>query len=51
MGDTVSWSARVPLPAEPGTVAAQEVVGGFPELLRGGEDVLGTQTVRPEFGE
>jgi hypothetical protein len=51
VGDTVSWSARVPLPAESGTVAAQEVVGGFPELLRGGEDVLGTQTVRPAFGE
>jgi hypothetical protein len=50
-GDTVSWRARVPLTGPEGVVAAQEVVGGFPELLRGGVDVLGTQTVRPEFGE
>jgi hypothetical protein len=50
-GDTVTWSARVPLSSPDGTIAAREVVGGFPELLRAGEEVLGTQTVRPEFGE
>lgn len=50
-GDTISWSARVPLPTAAGTLSAQEAVGGFPELLRAGADVLGTQTVRAEFGE
>ena len=50
-GDTVSWRAGVPLPTPAGVVPAQEVVGGFPELLRDGADMLGTQTVRPEFGE
>src|SRR5688572_16169292 len=43
-GDTIRWSARVPLPAASGVVAAQEAVGGFPELLRADADVLGTQT-------
>jgi hypothetical protein len=50
-GDTVDWSARVPLPTAAGVVAAREAVGGFPELLRSAADVLGSQTVRPEFGE
>jgi hypothetical protein len=50
-GDTVRWHVRVPMPAGNRTVAAQEVVGGFPELLRNGEDVLATQTVNASFGE
>lgn len=50
-GDTVSWSARVPVPTPAGILSAEEAVGGFPELLRGGQDVLGLQTVRAEFGE
>ena len=51
VGDTVSWRARVPLPTRDGTIAAQEVVGGFPELLRNGTEVLGTQTVVASFGQ
>jgi large repetitive protein len=46
-GDTVAWSASVRL--EDGTDVA-EAVGGFPALLRNGEDVLATQAVREEFG-
>jgi hypothetical protein len=51
VGDTVSWRARIPLPTRGDTVTALEVVGGFPELLRDGTDVLGTQTVNASFGQ
>jgi hypothetical protein len=46
-GDTVTWTAEVRVS---GTAPAREVVGGFPELLRGGSDVLAGQVVRAEFG-
>jgi hypothetical protein len=52
-GDTVIWEARVVLPArgdQPETHVV-EAVGGFPELLRDGRDVLGQQIVWPPFGE
>lgn len=65
-GDTVRWTARVGMAAEPavgasaspggdvlehmGSATAVEAVGGFPELLRGGRDVLGDQTVGEAFG-
>jgi hypothetical protein len=52
-GDTVAWRARVVMPANGATRdadVAEEVVGGFPMLLRDGVDVLHEQTVRPEFG-
>lgn len=50
-GDTVSWAARVVLPTNRGAPAhIIEAVGAFPELLRDGVDVLGTQTVLPAFG-
>lgn len=45
-GDTVRWSARVRV----GDADAREAVGGFPELIRAGRDVLGEQSVRAEFG-
>jgi hypothetical protein len=44
-GDTVSWQVRTTI----GAVLA-ESVGGFPELLRDGRDVLGEQTVAESFG-
>jgi hypothetical protein len=47
-GDTVVWQLHVESGA--GDVLA-EALGAFPELLRNGQDVLGTQTVRPAFGE
>lgn len=51
-GDTVVWSvAVVPRSPQPGAGPAREAVGGFPELLRAGREVLGEQTVRTEFGE
>jgi len=46
-GDTVVWSAAVTMP---GGERGIEVVGGFPELLRGGREVLSEQTVRADFG-
>jgi hypothetical protein len=45
-GDTVSWWADVTIQGARGI----EVVGGFPELLRAGREVLGEQTVRADFG-
>lgn len=52
VGDTVTWRARVVMPARGDDVEAvvAEAVGGFPELLHDGRDVLGTQTVRESFG-
>jgi hypothetical protein len=57
-GDTVTWSAAVLVPAgaeeagaPPHDLMVMEAVGGFPELIRDGADVLGTQAVRPAFGE
>jgi hypothetical protein len=47
-GDTVAWRGRVVVD---GGAVVMEAVGGFPALLRAGEDVLGTQNVRPPFGE
>lgn len=50
-GDTVAWRAEVVRePAEPG--AAEEAVGGFPILLRGGEQAPELEAgVQPAFGE
>jgi hypothetical protein len=48
-GDTVRWVARV-VPAASGEPAAVEAVGGFPELLRGGDVVLGRTPVLASFG-
>jgi hypothetical protein len=52
-GDTVAWRARVLVPAVVAgdSIMAHEAVGGFPELLRHGRDVLGEQAVRAPFGE
>jgi hypothetical protein len=51
VGDTVVWEARVDMTADDGTaVTVVEAVGGFPLLLRNGQDVLATQTVREAFG-
>lgn len=46
IGDTVSWRARVVVDG----VAVEEVVGGFPTLLRNDSSVLATQTVNAAFG-
>jgi hypothetical protein len=51
-GDTVRWAVRV-VPAEGNAAGrfAQEVVGGFPLLVREGASVLASQPgVRAEFG-
>lgn len=45
-GDTVTWTARVTIGA-----VLSEAVGGFPELLRDGRDVLGDQIIAASFGE
>lgn len=53
VGDTVTWQARVVLPARGDAAEAVvvEAVGGWPELLHDGRDMLGTQVVSPPFGE
>jgi hypothetical protein len=53
VGDTISWHARVVMPARGERAEAQvvEAVGAFPELLWNGRDVLGEQVVWPPFGE
>jgi hypothetical protein len=51
VGDTVVWEARIEMIADDGTtVTVVEAVGGFPLLLRNGQDVLAAQTVREAFG-
>jgi large repetitive protein len=52
-GDTVSWQLQITVPRMDGrgALVPVEAVGGFPALLRDGRDVLGTQVVRPSFGE
>ncbi|MGH7469699.1 MAG: phosphodiester glycosidase family protein [Longimicrobiales bacterium] len=50
LADTLRWSAA--LRSSSMTQAAQEAVGGFPWLLRNGQQVLGAQPgVPPDFGE
>ncbi|HSJ10422.1 MAG TPA: hypothetical protein VK928_10925, partial [Longimicrobiales bacterium] len=46
-GDPVSWTAEVRVSSD---APAREAVGGFPELIRDGRDVLAGQVVRAEFG-
>jgi hypothetical protein len=52
-GDTVTWRTSIAVPRleGDGVLTAVEAVGGFPELLRAGRDVLGDQEVRPAFGD
>jgi phosphodiester glycosidase len=48
--DTIRWTLRILRAA--GAQPASEVLGGFPRLLRGGENVLAQQAnVRAEFSE
>jgi hypothetical protein len=49
-GSGVQGAARAPGARGAGGVAAAELLGGFPMLLRDGADVLHEQVVRPEFG-
>lgn len=46
VGDTITWKAEVRVEG----VAAEEVVGGFPTLLRNDSTVLAAQTVNEAFG-
>ncbi len=50
VADTVRW--RVQVRPAAGGESAEEAVGGFPWLIRGGQSVLAEQPgVRPEFGD